>query len=68
MNAGAAKELLDKMSSAKTQEQGRAMGIQIAKDMLEKISDRVAGFAISAPFGNVKIALAVIGKIDISRI
>jgi hypothetical protein len=44
------------------------MGIQIAKDMLEKISDRVAGFAISAPFGNVKIALAVIGKIDISQV
>jgi len=62
------KKLLAKMSSARTQEQGRAMGIQIAKDMLEKISDRVAGFAISAPFGNVKIALAVIGKIDISRI
>jgi hypothetical protein len=26
----------------------------------------VAGFAISAPFGNVKMALAAAGKIDVS--
>ncbi len=62
------KELLDKMSLAKTQEQGRTLGIQIAREMMEKISDRVAGFAVSAPFGNVKIALAVLGKIDVSKV
>ena len=36
--------------------------------MTEKIGDYVAGFAVSAPFGNVKTALAVLGKIDIKEI
>lgn len=60
--------LLDKMAQAKTKEYARATGIKIARDMMEKISDHVQGFAISAPFGNVKIAMAVAGKIDISEI
>ncbi len=56
--------LLRKMSQARTREEGRDLGIEIAWEMIEKISDQVAGFAISAPFGNVKIALAVLKKID----
>ena len=28
------------------------------------IGDQVAGFAVSAPFGNVQTALAVLGKAD----
>ncbi len=54
--------LLDRMSRAKTREEGRALGIEIAHEMVEAIQDRVAGFAVSAPFGNVHTALAVLGK------
>lgn len=54
--------LLDRMSQAKTKEAGRALGIAIAHEMVEAIRDRVAGFAVSAPFGNVRTALAVLGK------
>jgi 5,10-methylenetetrahydrofolate reductase len=54
--------LLDRMSRAKTKEEGRALGIAIAHEMVEAIQDRVAGFAVSAPFGNVHTALAVLGK------
>ncbi|MBN2128586.1 MAG: methylenetetrahydrofolate reductase, partial [Sedimentisphaerales bacterium] len=60
--------LLERMSAAETREQGRALGIEIARELVERIEDRVAGFAVSAPFGNVKAALAVLGKIDISAI
>lgn len=61
-------QLLDRMSAAKTKEQGRALGVEIAGEMVETITDYVAGFAVSAPFGNVRTALAVLGKVDPGRI
>ena len=54
--------LLERMSRAETKEEGRALGIAIAHEMVDAIQDRVAGFAVSAPFGNVHTALAVLGK------
>lgn len=56
------KALLDRMSAATTKEQGVALGVQIARELVAKIRGRVAGFAVSAPFGNVQTALAVLGK------
>jgi homocysteine S-methyltransferase len=61
-------ELLERMSKATTQEEGRKIGIEIAREMIETLKPYVAGFAISAPFGNVKIALAAIGKIALDEI
>lgn len=61
-------ELLDKMSKAATKPEGVRMGIEIAQEMIERINDRVEGFAVSAPFGKVKIPLAVMGKIDIDEV
>jgi methionine synthase / methylenetetrahydrofolate reductase(NADPH) len=55
-------KLLERMSAAKTKEQGITLGIEIASEMVEKLENIVQGFAISAPFGNVKTALAVLGK------
>ncbi len=57
--------LLDRMRTAKTKEDGRLLGIEIARDLLEKVRGRVAGFAVSAPFGNVTTALSVLGKADV---
>ena len=57
--------LLERMSQAKTKEQGRILGIEIAQELVERIRPHVAGFAVSAPFGNVTTALAVLGKVDI---
>jgi homocysteine S-methyltransferase len=59
------KKWLEKMKKTTTKEQGRAVGIEIAKEMIETIKDRVEGFAVSAPFGNVKMALAALGKASI---
>jgi methionine synthase / methylenetetrahydrofolate reductase(NADPH) len=61
-------QLLDRMAKAKTQQDGRIIGVEIAKELIDLIRSRVAGFAVSAPFGNVKIALATLGKIDIGKI
>ncbi len=57
--------LLERMSQAKTKERGRALGVEIARELVAKIRDRVAGFVVSAPFGNVQTALAVLGKADV---
>lgn len=62
------KKQLEKMSKTKTREEGRKLGIKIAREMVETIKKYVAGFAVSAPFGNVNIALAVLDKIDIDDI
>ncbi|MBI9017902.1 MAG: bifunctional homocysteine S-methyltransferase/methylenetetrahydrofolate reductase [Phycisphaerae bacterium] len=60
--------MLKRMSAGKTKEQGRELGIQIARELIDEISDRVAGFAVSAPFGNVNIALAALNKIKLNQI
>ncbi len=57
--------LLDRMSKATTKEHGRALGIEIAQELVAKVKDAVAGFAVSAPFGNVGTALAVLGKVGV---
>ncbi len=56
--------ILKRMSTFETKAESRALGIEIAREMTDRISDRVAGFAVSAPFGNVKIAMAVLGKME----
>lgn len=61
-------EILEKMYAAKNRQQALQTGIEIAREVMGEIDKHVAGFAISAPFGNVKIPLAVLGKIDVSDI
>ncbi len=56
-------KLLERMSSAKTKEQSKAVGIEIAREMVQELDSCVDGFAVSAPFGNVDTALAVLGKL-----
>ncbi|MBN2019269.1 MAG: bifunctional homocysteine S-methyltransferase/methylenetetrahydrofolate reductase [Sedimentisphaerales bacterium] len=60
--------LLDRMAKAKTQQDGRIIGVEIAKELIAQIQPRVAGFAVSAPFGNVKIALAALAKLEVNQI
>lgn len=57
--------LLERMAKTANRQQAISEGIKIAKESIEKISDITAGFAVSAPFGNVKIALSVLGKISL---
>ena len=53
-------QILERMARCQTKEDGRAEGIAIARETIEKIRDRVSGFQVSAPLGNVEIALAVL--------
>jgi methionine synthase I (cobalamin-dependent)/5,10-methylenetetrahydrofolate reductase len=52
--------ILERMSAAKTKEDGRKIGIEIAREICERIADRVAGYQVSAPFGIVDLALQVL--------
>jgi len=53
-------EIMKRMASAKTKEAQREEGINIARENIEKIRDKVKGIQVSAPFGNVATAIAVI--------
>ncbi len=53
-------ETLERMRGCQTKEAGRAEGIAIARDTLAAIAPHVAGFQVSAPLGNVPIALEVL--------
>jgi homocysteine S-methyltransferase len=59
------KPLLERMSRATTKAEGIQLGVEIARELVAQISEHVAGLAVSAPFGNVDIALAVLGKAEI---
>jgi methionine synthase I (cobalamin-dependent)/5,10-methylenetetrahydrofolate reductase len=61
-------KLLERMAGAKTQQEGKTIGVEIARELIEKIYSSVEGFAVSAPFGNVKLSLAVLGKIEMEKI
>ena len=52
--------ILERMSRCPTREQGRAEGIAIAREIIQHVGPRVAGIQVSAPLGNVGIALDVL--------
>lgn len=55
--------VMERMAKAETKEAQKEEGIRIARECVEKIRSRVQGIQISAPFGNVNIALAVIQRL-----
>ncbi len=52
--------VIERMNKAKTKDDGLKFGIEIAREIREKIDDRVNGYQISAPFGRVDIALNIL--------
>lgn len=52
--------LLEMMGRAGDKAEAVQTGIEISRKMMAELSDYVGGFAVSAPFGNVDIALSVI--------
>jgi homocysteine S-methyltransferase len=53
-------KVIERMEKAKTKEDGIKIGIEIAREMKEKIASSVQGYQISAPFGKVECAIEVI--------
>ena len=52
--------VIERMSRAKTKEDGLKTGIEIAREMRDKISSSVQGYQISAPFGKTECAIEVV--------
>jgi homocysteine S-methyltransferase len=54
------KPILDRMSRCKTKQDGIEAGIEIAREIRQALTGRVAGFQVSAPFGRIDVALKVL--------
>ena len=52
--------VMERMASVESREDQLAMGIQIARESVARVRDRAAGIQVSAPFGNIDTAWAVI--------
>ena len=52
--------IMQRMAAAPDRDAQRAEGIAIARESLAAIRNHVAGVQISAPFGNVRLALQVL--------
>lgn len=53
-------EVMDRMAAHESREDQRRTGIEIAREAVEEVRNRVARIQVSAPFGNIHTALAVI--------
>jgi homocysteine S-methyltransferase len=56
--------IMERMKKAKTKEDALAEGIQIAKEMVHSLKDKVQGIQVSAPFGKVSYALDVLSALN----
>ena len=54
--------VMERMASVESREDQLAMGIQIARESVARVRDRVAGIQVSAPLGNIDAACAVIAE------
>lgn len=53
-------EIMRRMGSVDGREDQLKMGVEIAREAVERVRTRLAGIQVSAPFGNIITALAVI--------
>ncbi len=56
-------DIMKKMAEPQTAEEARAVGVQIARGMVESLGNAVQGFQVSAPFGRVDLALEVLSGV-----
>jgi homocysteine S-methyltransferase len=54
--------VMERMASVESREDQLAVGIQIARESVDRLRDRVAGIQVSAPLGNIEAACAVIAE------
>ncbi len=52
--------VLERMAAVESREGQLAVGIEIARESVDRVRRRVAGIQVSAPFGKIETALAVI--------
>ncbi len=54
--------VMARMEKAVTREDGRRIGVEIAREICAAIAGVAAGFQVSAPFGSIELALQVLGR------
>jgi len=52
--------IMERMAAHEDRDDQRKEGIAIARESVDKLRDRLAGIQVSAPFGNIETAMAVI--------
>jgi homocysteine S-methyltransferase len=52
--------IMQRMAKAETKDEQRALGIEIAREAIFDLRDKIQGVQVSAPFGNVNSAIAVL--------
>jgi homocysteine S-methyltransferase len=55
-------QVMQRMASQESREGQLAAGIDIARESVARVRDRVAGIQVSAPFGNIDAACAVLAE------
>lgn len=55
-------DIMSRMQAVKSPEDGKKVGVEIAAEMVTALGRHVQGVQMSAPFGNIKLALAIIGR------
>jgi homocysteine S-methyltransferase len=53
-------EVMERMAKPDNKDDQRRVGIEIAREAIERVRDRIAGIQVSAPFGNIQTALDVL--------
>ena len=54
--------VMERMAAVESREDQLAVGIEVARESVERVRGRVAGIQVSAPFGNIDAACAVIAE------
>lgn len=54
--------VMERMASVESREDQLVVGVQIARESVDRVRNRVAGVQVSAPFGNIDAACAVIAE------
>lgn len=54
--------ILERMAKPTDPEDAKKVGVDIAREMVEDLGTSVQGLQLSAPFGRIDLALAIIGK------
>ena len=55
-------DIMRRMHAVQTPEDGKKVGVEIAAEMVETLGHHIQGVQMSAPFGNIKLALAIVGR------
>jgi homocysteine S-methyltransferase len=58
---------MERMRRAENADAARAAGVAIAKEMVGRVRNLVAGVQLSAPFGRYELAIEVAGAIGLKK-